>query len=506
MARSDKRRTELETLYGDNAFPTIHSRYIEQARERSARYILFVNKDNKHGYCEKCCHDVEFPKTKHKEMASCPNCGDELMVQHTWRKTICDWNVDWYVVGELVDEDTFALRYIMADQSSNYVKKIEERAREIYDFKHGYSFFFSNIGSGWTVDCRYYLTEFGMGYRRKQCCIGAESLNNIGKEMKGITALKYFDQADRYFNIYKYPRDNLKGLLNAPLYEKMEKVGLGKIAMDDYKDYWKPSIKYKRSETSLIKMLGLDKPKYNLLLNNKSRETLDFIRSNKDMPMKKLEFIINNHGIDTYRQLMAKDYDDEKKKMMLKYLIKQHVNVYEYTHYLDLLEKLGYDLKDKSYIYPKDFRKEDERVSDEYLAKTNPEEFRRRKRQNKLIKKISDGLRNMPDIKEFLGGSNGLLVYVPESVEELRKEGRLQHNCIGTYAKRFSEGKTLVFFVRRIDKPNEPFVDFEYCNGEVVQCRYDHNKTVDDDKIIDFVEKFAERLRKNNVLTFKKTA
>ena len=506
MARSEKRQAELNAKYGDNAFPAIRSKYIDKARELSARYILFVNKDNKHGYCEKCCHDVEFPKTKHKEMAICPNCGAELMVQHTWRKTICDWNVDWYVIGELVDEDTFALRYIMADQNPNYLKNIEEKAREIYDFKHGYSFFFSKITSGWTVDCRYYLTEFGMGFRRKQCCIGAESLNNIGQLMKGITALKYFDQADRYFNIYTYPRDNLRGLLNAPLYEKMEKVGLGFIAMEDYKDYWKPSIKFKRTETGLIKMLGLDKLKYNLLLNNASRKVLDFIRDNKSMSIKQLEFIVNNHAIDTYRQLVEKDYDDDKKKTLLKYLVKQHVDVYEYQHYIDLLQTLGYDLKDKSYIYPKDFSKADERVTDEFLAKTNPEELRRRKKQSKLIKKISDGLRKMDDIKEFLGGSNGLLVYVPESVEELRREGRVQHNCIGTYADRFAEGKTLVFFVRRLNAPNEPFVDFEYCNGEVVQCRYDHNEAVKDDKIIDFVEKFAERLRKNNVLTFKKAA
>jgi hypothetical protein len=43
-------------------------------------------------------------------------------------------------------------------------------------------------------------------------------------------------------------------------------------------------------------------------------------------------------------------------------------------------------------------------------------------------------------------------------------------------------------------------VAFEYVNGEVVQCRYDYNKAVDDEKIISFVDAFAKRLRENNVM------
>ena len=121
-------------------------------------------------------------------------------------------------------------------------------------------------------------------------------------------------------------------------------------------------------------------------------------------------------------------------------------------------------------------------------------------KQSRLIKKISNGLRKTDDLQEFLQGSNGLLVYVPESAEDLLKEGRHLHNCIGTYIDRIAEGKTLVFFVRRLNDINAPFVAFEYCNGEVVQCRYDKNEAVKDDKIINFVDAFAERLRKNKVL------
>lgn len=499
--RSEEKKAVLQRKYGNDAFTPIHSKYIEQARQLSARYILFANKDNKHGVCEKCMKDVEFEKTKHKEKITCPNCGTELTTMHTWRKKSCEWNVDWYVIGEVVDEDTFALRYIEVEQNSNFTKTITENAREIYDFRHGWSYFFSNATwkSGWTVDDRYYFTEFNTFHRRKQCCIDAEPLNNIPAELEKLLALQYFDKVNEYCRVYTSPRDNVKQLSkDIGLLEKLEKVGLSELAKEQYRDYWsRRNFKYNRSETSLLKMLGLDRAKYNLLFKNQTIEALNFIRSNTEMKWQTLDYIVSNNAISKYNSLNI--IDETKRFKILKYLVKQNINTWEYKHYLDLLNKLNYEL-DNSYVYPKDFRKADDRVTQEWEARLDEERLKKMSKQSKLIKKISDGLRKMPDLQEFLNGSNGLLVYVPESAKELLEQGRALHNCIGTYVDRIAEGKTLLFFVRRLEAPNDPFVAFEYVNGEVVQCRADHNENVTDDKIISFVDAFAERLRKNNVL------
>ena len=504
--RSEKRTVELQRKYGNDAFTPIHPKYIEQARQLSARYILFVNKDNKHGVCEKCMKDVEFERTKHKEKMTCPNCGTELTIMHTWRRK-CDWNVDWNVVGEVIDDNIFALRYIEVEQKKDFTKVISEKAREIYDFKHGWRYRFSNLNwyndlENGQNDCwsenNYYFIEFNMYHRRKTFCIASNSLNNIEAELRKIKALQYFDKTGEYLRRYWYPSNAIKKLMSAPLYEKLEKVGLNKIIESDFGE-WRASIKYKRSETSLTKMLGINKAQYRVLLKDGTISTLDFIRSNTEMPIEMLDYIVTNH--DIYRYQALNDIKDQKKRLKaLKYLTKRNVNANEYIHYLSLLKKLNYDMTDESYIYPKDFGKADERVANEYLAISNPEAYKARQKQNGLIKKISDGLRKMEDLQEFLNGSNGLLVYVPESVEDLRAEGRNLHNCIGTYSDRIAEGKTLVFFVRRLNDPTAPFVAFEYVNGDVVQCRADNNEDVKDDKIISFVDAFAERLRKNNVL------
>lgn len=496
MGRSHRRKEELESRYGNGAFAPISIDYINKARELSAKYIVFANKNNKHGVCERCGKDVEFSHTRHKQMIKCPNCGTELEVRHTWRGK-CVWNVEWFVVGEAVDDTTFALRYIRVSQANNYVRNINEDAREIYDFKHGWQYKFSNIEEGWTVDSNYFFTEFTMNYhRRNNCCIGAISINNVVSELSKLSALKYFDKLNEYFSVYVYARDNVMKLMDVCLYEKLEKVGLGKLGMERYENYWRP-FKYKRNETELVKMLGINKQHLKILKLNGNTNTLNFIRKYVSMPLNTLEYLVKEKCMETYDWACQCGY--EKPLKLVNYLTKNEIGRYEYGSHMNMLGKLGYEIDD-NYRYPKDFKKEHARIIDEYNAMLDEEKIGKMGEQSKLIKKISDGLRKMPDLKEFLGGSNGLLVYVPESARDLVTEGRKLHNCISSYVDRIADGKTLVFFVRRLNAPNDPFVAFEYCNGEVIQCRYDHNEAVKDDKIINFVDRFAQKLRENNVL------
>jgi hypothetical protein len=509
---SEKRRQELQSSYGNDAFAPIDSNYMEKARGLSARYILFANKNRQNGYCEKCCKDVKFDTTKHREKVECPNCGIKLTVMHTWRKRKCENNVDWYVVGQTVDTNTMVLRYIKTEQNENYTKSVKECAREVYDYKHGWKYKFSYTYNyadntfGWRLNDPYYFTEFLMGgYRRKLCCIGAESVNDIKSEVKKLDAVKYFDQIDDYYGIYVYARDNVKQLMNAPLYEKLEKVGLGDIARADYDAYWNP-MKYRRAQTSLTKMLNINKAQYKLVLKYGSLKALNFIREFKKMSLQTLDYILGGGRTYEFREFNQMKLSERNIVKAIRYIDKNNINYWEYKHYVGLLQSLNYNLDD-AYLYPKDFRKADKRVSREYEfmreaeRKRQEEEYRKaQEKKETAIKQISEGLHKMPNLKEFLDGSNGLLVYVPESTKDLIEQGKLLHNCLSTYVDRVAEGKTLIFFVRRLNAPDAPFVAFEYVNGEVVQCRYDYNKAVDDDKIISFVDAFAKRLRENNVM------
>lgn len=76
---------------------------------------------------------------------------------------------------------------------------------------------------------------------------------------------------------------------------------------------------------------------------------------------------------------------------------------------------------------------------------------------------------------EWRDEASGLLIRPAESTWELIQEGKTLHHCVGTYAKEVARGDTTIFFIRRIDRPDEPFFTLELKNGVVMQNRGDHN-------------------------------
>ncbi len=66
---------------------------------------------------------------------------------------------------------------------------------------------------------------------------------------------------------------------------------------------------------------------------------------------------------------------------------------------------------------------------------------------------------------------DGLFVRIPQTVEEFLKEGKALKSCIGTYAKRVAEKKTLLAFVRRVSEPDKPYLALELSMGAVRQAK-----------------------------------
>ena len=506
------RLTEILSSKEFKKIPPITEAKTERMCKASARYMFVADKNNrKHGICERCCQDVEFEKkTKHKEIVVCPNCNHTMTVEHVYRKKGCDLNADFFMEGKAISSDVFVLRYYEVYQFDSYKQRVKEVAREIFDFKSHKRFRveWDDWKKIWDKG-NFYFVEFNMYNRRKAFCLTASLLQTkkqLVKETRKIKALEYYDFENKIGTYYCLTNDYV-GLLSGQLYEKMEKVGLGKLVDEDFGN---GKIKWNGKATSLVKMLRLDKRRYKMLTSETSVEELKFLQSYKNIAKEELLYLRDKYnGFSDYRKFKMKGVKNPIKAM--KYLDNhnyinyqknkvQHVGSWEYGVYLSNLKELEYNLNDSYYLCPKDFRKADVRVANELVEQRKRLAKEKQVEKDMLIKKISDGLRNMDDLKEFMGGSNGLLVYVPESAEDLITEGRKLHNCIGSYVDRVAENKTLVFFVRRLNAPNDPFVAFEYCNGEVIQCRYDHNEAVEDDKIINFVDAFAERLRKNNVL------
>lgn len=510
LPRGERKRI-AELVCGDSIRPLTKAQ-TEWIRKDSAKFIHFANKDRIHGYCDRCESEVEFEmNTKHNTKVRCPHCKHEMVVRHSWRGATED--VDFRVVVKALSESRVLYRYILIEQKG-IKRTYGEVARRVDDLEYKRSWFYETdykYVDGqptwfWTEGRKHqWFTPYTMNYgdRRYFCMNGNVVRLGLNRELHKIDALKYVNNPSQFINDRWYVSSCVYELTKySDIYEKLQKADHNKFAVAEFNNwlgFWGERERYEIydiSQTSLIKMLKLDKGTYKKWQEYGTLNALKYLQKYGNVIKDEVMEYAMKNDISLSAYTSIKELRLGKELKTLRYLKRNDVVASEYADYITILKRLEYPL-DNSYMFPKDFEKEYKRVHDEYDA--NKTEIDN-KYNNKLIKQISDGLRKMKDLRTFLNGSKGLLVYVPESVAELKEEGKKLHNCIGTYADRVAEGKTFVFFVRKLDNPTAPFVAFEYCNGEVIQCRSDHNQNVVDNNVLNFVDAFADKLRKANAL------
>ena len=174
-----------------------------------------------------------------------------------------------------------------------------------------------------------------------------------------------------------------------------------------------------------------------------------------------------------------------------------------WTDYLRECELLEYDLHDEAVAMPKDLAAAHERTA--MIIKIESDAMVR-----KQIEKSNETRKDM----RYTDEKRGLVVLVPESVEDIAREGRMLSHCVGGYAQRHAEGKLHILFVRRKDAPDKPYYTMEVdLAGKIVQCRgyknnMEHNGGVPKPKeIIEFEAEYQEYLTRlfKKMLSGKKT-
>ena len=144
-------------------------------------------------------------------------------------------------------------------------------------------------------------------------------------------------------------------------------------------------------------------------------------------------------------------------KQIAKYLDKQNQNKWLYTDYLRLMEKIDTPVDNRT-AFPKEIIK----AHDDAVSKFNAikREIESKTYDQRLI-----------EYSKLTMESNGLVVVVPTTLQEILDEGREMANCVGSYVDRVEKGQTTILFLRKADSIETPFYTIEYRDGLVVQCR-----------------------------------
>lgn len=67
------------------------------------------------------------------------------------------------------------------------------------------------------------------------------------------------------------------------------------------------------------------------------------------------------------------------------------------------------------------------------------------------------------------------------------------HHCVASYADRIIAGTSIIFFMRKADKPDEPYITMEFDRqGSLVQARKSHNASINNKAETDFIKQFQK--------------
>ena len=94
-----------------------------------------------------------------------------------------------------------------------------------------------------------------------------------------------------------------------------------------------------------------------------------------------------------------------------------------------------------------------------------------RTRESEKLRTRFERRREALDYMAWVDDETGLLIRPAASQAELIAEGTTLHHCVASYAESHANGRTAIFFIRYIEKPDEPFFTLEYRGGVIAQDR-----------------------------------
>lgn len=146
-----------------------------------------------------------------------------------------------------------------------------------------------------------------------------------------------------------------------------------------------------------------------------------------------------------------------------------------YVDYLVAAEGVGLDLSNPIFLMPRDFEKKHDQVTAAWSAvlaeRRRKAEAERRaafaEERRKTLEKFRRRVKSLARKYTYTDGE--LLVRPAVNAEEIVREGKLLHHCVGGYADRHISGATTILFLRRRSAPGRPLCTIEIYGSTIRQ-------------------------------------
>lgn len=491
-----KNRSELDKIDAEmRLVPEIPKDFGEWIKtDGLPQYIFYdAGRNVKEGYCTACKHTVQIYKPRYNRETICPHC--KRKVTYKSRKK-AGHMVDWGYVGLLQrTREGFIYRYFEVKQK--YVNGIRteggywEMVRQTYDqeFRERNEFEFGRYKqTGMVRWCYKY-------YGWKERVVENEVIlywRNLKQITKGTpmqyAAIEIFAKQKQKF----FPENYIRVYRKEKGLEQLVKCGFYSIVKRVISPYG-INTHLELNEKSTPKILGLEKRYYKILQGTdptvREYEITKEFQEFGIFPKRETIAYLAEYSYGRNFAVYIRHTTEHK---MMRYL-KEHLEsdreqIRDYHDYLQMAAGLGYSLEDEYILYPKNLKQRHE----QYVEERNERDQKiQRMEDDQKLEEYQKTIEQRK-WKWYEMESGELLLRLPESPAEIRKEGNQQHHCVSTYIDRMVEGKTCIVFIRQKETPEESFYTMEVKDGMVVQVRGKYNKNPTEE-VKEFVEEFKRK-------------
>lgn len=464
-----------------------------------------IIKYGKRAFCTHCqkYFDEDVQISRYGEV-KCKRCGNKLYTRnHNIRSFTFFSDIGFFVKvnGKIV------LRIFEIKSKYNFkTKKFNHSLKEYLRFVPGEGYFVNNSLHFYYFNVRVDHLEKIESWRKYQ---GNKLIYNIliypynKKHLYKNTPLEYVP-LNEVKEKYKYENDfEILNMANCESFEYLWKMGLYKLAKN---------AKYFNKKGSLTKKLGVPKTFLEFMVKN----DIDFINYKilKLLQVQDIELIekyryynynylvfMKRQGYIENREILEKyKYYESELRTICKYttlkkFLKYDIgvkNIHIYKDYLTMAEKLGYSIKARDRLFPKD------------LLKIHDELSKKIKIMNDMDTQFKAYLRYL-ELSKYTYDDGKYIIFPAPSVNDLKNEGEQQGNCVGyMYLEPYINKKTEIFLIRKLEDVRKSFITLEYKNGIVSQKELPHHNKNFTKEQNDFIDKWlGYRIFINNKESYK---
>ena len=217
---------------------------------------------------------------------------------------------------------------------------------------------------------------------------------------------------------------------------------------------------------------------------NITSDELDVLKLYKKPNIKVIRHIAEQYSYNRIEELC--NYTTIDKLLEYEKMTKRKVDIYTYVDYLENAKLLGYNLKSKRYLFPKNLGKAHDRL----VKKV--EDFRNEIYTEAVLRRYDELSQNIYKTKKYI-------IIPPKTKEDFISEASQQGNCVYTnYYRKHASGQCDIYFMRKVNSLNKSLVTVEVRNNKVVQSRIKGNDYPDKSEL-DFLKLWERKVLNKEV-------